>query len=61
MTTQTEVSEQVTQLLPTPVFTPVVSGYMQAGYDLKLAALLAQLCGITIQELIERTEEASNA
>ena len=58
---ETDFTEQVTTLLPVPVLTPVVSGYMQAGYDLKLAALLAQLLGITAQELIERTQENSNA
>ena len=56
MIRETDVTEQVTYIMP--VVTPVVSGYMQTGYDLKLAALLAQLCGITMQELIKRTVEA---
>lgn len=38
-----------------PVALPGVSGYMQAGYDLKLAAILAELCNpLTVQDLIAR-------
>ncbi len=39
------------------VATPTVSGYMQHGYDMRLAALLAQLLGVTAEELIARMEE----
>ena len=52
--------EDVTQLLPSAVPTGA-SGYTQHGYDMRLAALLAQVCGITAAELVQRTQEASNA
>ena len=42
------------------VATPTVSGYMQHGYDMRLAAILAQLLGITAEELVKRTQEASH-
>ena len=38
------IPDQVTQLLPIPVTTPVVSGYMQDVYNARLIALLSQLC-----------------
>ncbi len=53
----TDITEQVTTILPTPV----AGGYRQNGYDMRLAALLAQLCGITAQELVERTQEVRHA
>ena len=47
-----DITEEVTQLLPAT--TPNAS-----GYDMRLAALLAQLLGITAEELVKRTQEAS--
>ena len=67
---ESDIAEEVTQLMPVTsvdenatmrVATPTVSGYMQHGYDIRLAALLAQLLGITAEELVKRTQEASHA
>ncbi len=58
---EADITKEVTQLMPVPtVAMPVVSGSMQHGYDMALAALLAQLLGITAEELVKRTQEASN-
>lgn len=54
-----DIEEQVTQLLPTPVATPSVSGYMQPHYDMKLAMKLAEMFpGVTAWDLIERCKQA---
>ena len=64
---EADITKEVTQLMPITtvdenatlrVATPVVSGYMQHGYDLRLAAILAQMLGITAEELVKRTQEA---
>ena len=53
-------TEQVTTVLPIPTIpAPVVSGYMQDGYDLKLALILATMLGITAYELIQRCKQAA--
>ncbi len=65
-----DITKEVTQLMPVTtvdenatlrVATPTVSGYMQHGYDMALARVLAQLLGITADELVKRTQETSNA
>ncbi len=63
---EADITKEVTQLMPATtvdenatmrVATPTVSPYMQHGYDMALAALLAQLLGVTAEELIARMEE----
>ncbi len=68
MNEASDITREVTQLMPAAtvvdenatlrIATPTVSGYMQHGYDMRLAALLAQLLGITAEELVKRTQEA---
>ena len=65
---EADITKEVTQLMPATIVdenatirvaTPTIS-YMQHGYDIRLAALLAQLLGVTADELVQRTQEASN-
>ncbi len=66
---EADITKEVTQLMPATsvdenatlrVATPTVSGYMQHGYDMALAAILAQLLGVTAEELVQRIQEASD-
>jgi len=65
-----DIAEEVTQLMPVTIVDenatvrvaipmPAVSPAMLHGYDMALARVLAQLLGITAEELVKRTQEAS--